>query len=50
MSLFSPPNHQSRGILTEIKRRENPFVEQDDRGAEGDPDTAKLRVSRAARP
>jgi hypothetical protein len=37
---------QFRRVLTEAKRRENPFVEEDDGGAKGDPDTANGRINR----
>lgn len=37
-------------FLTEVERVENPFVEKDDGGAEGDPDTANGEVSRLLAP
>ncbi len=40
-----PPPPFSACVLTETKRRENPFVEEDDRGAEGNPDAAESGVS-----
>lgn len=49
-SQYVVPNLQSSlcdlVFLTEAKRREDPFVEQDNGGAEGDPDAAKRHVNR----